>query len=306
MRTRKVRELPRATWAESLEWLGSDAWLDQARPRLVDMWLRREAGLKPSDPEGTARKGDQRSMSAAFARALDAGGTMKSACTVEWDVAGRCQSPRYAQWRIKGQPRVVDMTVPCRKCDVCLRKRAHLWKSRAQWELRQAPRTWMISLTLSPENHYKMLLHALKRARLGAVDFEKLPQSEQLLRRHREIGVLLTRWLKRVRKASGSRFRYFLVLEAHESGLPHYHALLHEISGQRQITKRDIQSQWPYGFSNAKLAYDQGGAGYVCKYISKSSLARVRASGRYGADDPQPTASSHRQSREQSDPPNSQ
>jgi hypothetical protein len=92
----------------------------------------------------------------------------------------------------------------------------------------------------------------------------------------------ITKFLKRLRKESGARLRYMCVAEEHADGDPHWHVLLHEVSGD--VRKRSIQAQWKLGFSAAKLVDTSSGraAAYPCKYLSKSIAARVRASIRYG------------------------
>ena len=59
----------------------------------------------------------------------------------------------------------IDIDSPCRRCDVCLRRRAARWRYRAQEELAQAPRTWFGTLSLRPEAHWQMQCRA--SARLG-------------------------------------------------------------------------------------------------------------------------------------------
>lgn len=177
---------------------------------------------------------------------------------------------------------MADMYVPCRKCNECLKHRARLWTARAVDELRLSNRTWFGTITLSPEAQYMALARARRAAFLGAVDFDALDAGEQFRLRHEQIGVDLTKWLKRVRKNSGVPLRYLLVVEAHKSGLPHYHVLVHQV-GEGAITKRALQDAWSLGFTQFKLVDgDPKTAFYVCKYLSKSALARVRASAGYG------------------------
>lgn len=80
-------------------------------------------------------------------------------------------------------------------------------------------------------------------------------------------------------KKSGGRLRFLLVYEAHKDGFPHLHALIHE-QGE-VVTKRELQKQWPYGFTTVKVC-DVATSHYVTKYLTKSVRARVRASQRYG------------------------
>lgn len=92
----------------------------------------------------------------------------------------------------------------------------------------------------------------------------------------------ITKYLKRVRKKSGAPLRYILVAEAHKSGLPHYHMLIHECDPSRQVRHKDLTAAWSWGFTRFKLVETSNTAWYVCKYLSKAQLARVRASVRYG------------------------
>ena len=129
-----------------------------------------------------------------------------------------------------------------------------------------------------------MMCVARQRLVARAVDFDLLSISQQFQARHQAIGPELTLFLKRVRKESAAKLRYCLVAEAHKSGLPHYHLVVHETGGQ-PVRHKTLQGQWKLGFSNWKLVdiNDSGKtAAYVAKYLSKSALARVRASKHYG------------------------
>ena len=241
-------------------------------------------------------------------RALAGGGTQRVfrdgstvLSHVSWDVAGNCQSPRRVEYLSrpegnkivvgKGLPKpwVIDMTVPCRTgCENCLKRRAAHWRLRSLTEWRDAPRTWLWTLTLNPANHMQALNRVRLRLQKGGTDFDALPADQQLLERHRETGAMVTLALKRLRKGDKSQevepasFRYICVLEAHASGLPHYHLMIHETGAQ--ISHRNLTRAWKQGFQNAKLIHDAPGAQYAAKYLSKSALARVRASYRYGYD----------------------
>lgn len=156
-----------------------------------------------------------------------------------------------------------------------------MWEHRARAEVQIAPRTWFGTLTLRPEAH--ATIGARCRARLArqGIDFDALPFGEQFEERHRMIGVEITKYLKRVRKASAPGFRYLLVCEHHKSGLPHYHLLIHEIE-DGCVKSATLASQWQLGFEQWRLLSDLRQATYLCKYLSKATVARVRASGRYG------------------------
>lgn len=252
-----------------------------------------------------------------MARALAQGGIRRSLTQVEWDVSAGCESPFVVE--LEGRedaparyvnpdpydPHVEDIVwfrdqfwfkeyVPtswplslvietkCRKCPTCLRHRAAQWRIRAEAEINAAPRTWFGTLTLRPEEQFKARCRAEQRLANGGTVFTKLSASEQFREVHREIGRDLTLWLKRIRKESGATLRYCLVAEAHKSGLPHYHCLIHEVNGSASVKERTLRLQWNAGFSKFNLVQNKVAARYVCKYLSKSSLARVRASIDYG------------------------
>ena len=209
-----------------------------------------------------------------------------SVVKTEWDICLGCLRPVYRDRfgrpsgegrdvvirpRVTRSPIWVELKLPCRECDVCMRNRRNLWVSRATDEIKLAQRTWMVTLTLSPAEQYRALCEA------------KIHGASDAKRRISTIKRWLTLALKRLRANTGARIRFLAVFENHKSELPHLHVLIHEYSGT--VSARHIQSCWPHGFSKAKLVRDDDprrAAFYVCKYLLKSSLTRVRASLRYG------------------------
>jgi len=171
----------------------------------------------------------------------------------------------------------------CRQCPQCLRTRAALWRGRARSEIADAPgRTWFGTLTLTPHWQFRAKCEARSMyARRGGVDFDRVPAKEQFTVLCRIIGREVTLYLKRLRKNSGARIRYVLVFEAHKSGDPHMHILLHE--ADVPLRHKLLADQWRLGFSKFNLVQDTRAAAYVCKYLSKSAIARIRASVNYGA-----------------------
>lgn len=246
--------------------------------------------------------------------AVQAGAVASGNGAVLWDVSGNCSDPRtftiegrwagwgvdpnragarpfmgveklsYEGFSVGGQAFAhwVDMTVRCRKCPTCLRFRASQWTARARAELQAAPRTWFGTMTLHPAEHFRISCLAEVQMRARGTEWRELSPDEQFYARHSLISKEITKWLKRVRKESGSRLRYCLTAEAHKSGLPHYHILVHERWLGEPVTERCLRLQWQLGFSKFHLVNDKGAAWYVCKYLSKTALARVRASVRYG------------------------
>jgi len=134
---------------------------------------------------------------------------------------------------------------------------------RALVECQRANRTWFCTYTVAPE-------HRLR------ADILSVGTPLQ------EISKWWTKYVKRVRKQSGVLLKTLVVSEEHADGFPHLHALIHEVGPEdERVTKRALQLQWPYGFTCVRLA-DKDDVRYVCKYLTKSALRRVRASVRYG------------------------
>src|SRR5574337_324618 len=101
-------------------------------------------------------------------------------------------------------------------------------------------------------------------------------------RMKKENGREFTLYFKRLRKNTGVKLRYLLVAESHKSGLPHYHALIHEVSALGSVKKAELEGTWPWGYTQFRLVETTRIAGYVTKYIAKSIDARIRASINYG------------------------
>lgn len=177
---------------------------------------------------------------------------------------------------------VVEMTVRCRKCPACLKMRSRMWYARAMTETLASARTWFGTITLNPEAQFLSIARARRNATRRGLVWEQMTPQEQFAHIHRANGAELTLWIKRVRKQSGAPLRYLLVCEAHKSGLPHYHCLVHETDDAAPVRHHVLSDQWKLGFTNFKLCTDAKQAGYLCKYLSKSAEARVRASARYG------------------------
>lgn len=194
----------------------------------------------------------------------------------------RREHTRYADGFDHDTPMSLLMLTRCRKCEKCLRARANHWYLRAKGELACSERSWFGTLTLRPEEHYLAELRARAECARKSVAFDTLPPWEKFAHLHRANGPELTKWLKRIRKESGATLRYILVAEAHKSGLPHYHVLVHE-RGHVPVRERTLRLQWTLGHSKFNLVDgDPRSARYVCKYLAKAAEARVRASQHYG------------------------
>ena len=247
---------------------------------------------------------DQTKLGALQARAMKEGGAFYS----PWDDG----SPR-TYWPIHGKGKqacikpvlvvlnsgedeatiggsAIELHVRCRICEPCLKAKSAWWKLRSMAEIVSAPRTWFITLTWRPEDRLHADYTADRALRNAGV---RSPSPQDLFRaRLKALGPAVTLWLQRCRKGlrtegeSAVAFRYILVWEEHVDGFPHAHLLIHEKAGQT-LTKRRLQREWKSGFSRLKLVDISPedihrSAAYVCKYISKSMLSRVRASRFYG------------------------
>lgn len=236
-------------------------------------------------------------------RAFDNNGRIRSysdgslSRTVEWDVSGSCQSPVRVELHARAErrkrerwlevsegtnlPNFLEMEVRCRRCDACLRYRAMKWRYKAMSEWRLSRRTWLATLTINPDTWFRTLTTARLACHRQGIDFDALPVQEQFSELDGLVYDDIQKWLKRLRKNSGVAVRYLCITEAHKSGVPHWHLLLSE-PDQPLRYDTDLKGSWPLGFSSFKLVRDARGAGYVCKYLSKNMLARVRASKWYG------------------------
>jgi len=214
-----------------------------------------------------------------------------------WDISGTCDKPvpvthfsrasGLAKNLAKGakMPPMMEliMFTPCRQCESCLKYIGYHWRSRAQVELQEAKRSWMVTFTGSPDFHVWIDHACATRER----DFWGQPPDKIFAARAKVYGQEITKFLKRLRKETKAGLRYLLIAETHDGadtspflrGRPHYHMLLHETD--LRVSKRVIQAQWSHGFTDVILA-DSGSAWYVSKYITKAKQARVRASLRYG------------------------
>lgn len=175
----------------------------------------------------------------------------------------------------------VDVEARCRRCGECLKARAALWRGRARAEIGASSRTWFGTLTLTAQAQFRALSAARQAAARKGTDFDGLSQQDQFRARCMEVGREVTLYLKRLRK-HGAKIRYCLVFEAHKSGAPHCHVLIHE----RGVPVRHklLSEQWRLGFTKFNLVKDNRAAAYITKYLTKAAIARIRASENYGAD----------------------
>ncbi|QXP08647.1 MAG: replication initiator protein [Arizlama microvirus] len=228
--------------------------------------------------------------------AFQKGGATVRPYRMDWNAAGRCEAPVFRT--LKGRSTdlfgvvevsssyptaYMDMWVPCRKCRVCLWKKARHWTFRAMTEIGRSSRTWFVTLTFNAAARAQLVMRA--STALGEEVWTTLSSEQRSAALAGEAGKDVTLWLKRVRQESGAAFRYLYVAELHKDGTPHAHLLIHE--DRTPIRHKVLAGQWRRGFSNVKLVETpQEAAAYVnkgvAKYLSKNPVTRVRASVGYG------------------------
>lgn len=223
--------------------------------------------------------------------ALKALGTDKFAVTglgsVHWELGFSCVAPigstAWSSLDYRGHaPMTLTMRVRCRKCLPCRRSKAAHWAARAVDEIGKANRTWFATLTLRPSEHWRLMCRAARRLSDCGVDYDALNSDQQFAETSREAFAEAVKMWKRLRHASA--FTYLMVTEAHKSGVPHLHCLVHEKDAERPLRHAQLRKEWPLGFSTFKLVDGpSGAAAYVTKYLFKNpSELRVRSSRGYG------------------------
>lgn len=194
-----------------------------------------------------------------------------------------------------------------------------MWANKAVSEWTQTAleggRTWFVTLTFHPQQHY--LLHTATRQRLSAMggNLDALAWSDRYAELLREYHREVDGFLSRLRMGLASRgwkkacFRYLAVPEPHKGTdiRVHYHLLLHEKKAKSgdlvPLVRRRIEQAWrgdvtggtamargrearpDLGFIQAKLVESPKGALYVTKYLGKNHYeGRLRVSTGYGAE----------------------
>lgn len=223
-------------------------------------------------------------------KALSSGASYRGG-RLDWNVAGGCYAPVTREvwyWnKDQSQHRFLILETRCRKCEACLRTRRDLWRIRMRSEILRHKRNWFVTLTLDPARQSLCEMEAMQYLSRRSVNWSAADDTTRFNARLRPLSREVTLWLKRLRKAAdGAPLRYCLVYEKHKSGLPHVHALIHEVDPDRPVRYRQLEKSWRWGFMQAKLVGSPEdvikASNYVSKYLSKGLGGRVRASRGYG------------------------
>ncbi|QHZ60182.1 replication initiation protein [Liberibacter phage pCLasGDXH1] len=202
--------------------------------------------------------------------------------------------------------RFMYLILPCRSCSSCYKNRGLFWLRRAYIEVKRSTRTWFVTLTMTPANHFANhrsmvfnYIDSFPPHERDLLNVDGRPTEIHLMRKKdifgenvlfsllcKGFGNKVSLFLKRLRKNTGKKFRYFFVFEKHKSGDPHVHMLIHQ-QCDNLLKKAEVQEEWSReGFSHVRLLKeDLFTARYVCKYLMKEGMKgiRVRASFQYGA-----------------------
>lgn len=223
--------------------------------------------------------------------------TRVSLATLRVDWSGQCSAPVPVEWHsYSGKSRTrtrlvgpgaasfnrIEAMVPCRRCENCRKRRTMIWSARAIAEWRGSARTWAAALTFRPEVHHWCLSLVRRRISEQGLDFDALAVDDRFSELHKVLSKEVTRFIKRVRFNTGAPLRYMEVVEAHKSGLPHYHVLLHEQRAEKPVSKRTLEQAWRAGHSHWRLVRCEAQCAYLAKYIGKDNASRIRASLNYG------------------------
>lgn len=151
----------------------------------------------------------------------------------------------------------------------------------------------MCTFTLDESERTKLVYRTRARLTKAGSDLDRMSANDQYLEKGREILAEGTKYLKRLRiglRKKGDQvlsFRYLLVLEPHEDGRGHLHALIHELALQ-PITYDRLKAHWHLGFTKFNLVKTEVRSRYVAKYVGKYEVQRVRASFHYGTVEKKP------------------
>lgn len=283
-----------ANWREVEEWLD---WHFRAIPER-DRILGARADLNILSQVTPRHFKPKRDYDWLVARAISMGAKVTGIGSAEWDISGDCSYgyrrpfvswPSYDAKHKRKRNHKIHLVIitRCRECVHCLRHRARLWRVRALTEVETSSRTWFGTLTLDPAVAFQWRLKGSDYfgAQYSRPDAKVEYGNREFQCIHVIASLEITKALKRFRKKhrlSAGSFKYLIVAEAHKSGVPHYHLLIHEKASDRPIRYEELRTFWSHGFYQYRLVKELHEATYLCKYLSKDMRARVRASQSYG------------------------
>ncbi|UPW41034.1 replication initiator protein [Sigmofec virus UA08Rod_5707] len=164
------------------------------------------------------------------------------------------------------------LQLPCRHCIGCRLAKSREWANRAVMEQLYHDESWFLTLTYDDE-------HLPPAFPVDPSTGEILSVHASLVKKH------LQDFMKRLRKNSGQRIRYFAAGEyGSQTYRPHYHLLLfglhlddvqvinHNFAGQAYYVSPFIEKCWPFGIHILGPVTWQSSA-YVARYTMKKATS---------------------------------
>lgn len=134
--------------------------------------------------------------------------------------------------------------VPCGRCYECLSRKRDSWSVRLEEELKNSSSAYFVTLTYDD--------HFLPRNDLGFPTFDK-PGFQ--------------RFMKRLRKESDNKLRYYAVSEYGSKTLrPHFHMILFNLSPDREMATTMVLHAWEVGHVLVG-SVTPASIAYVTKYV---------------------------------------
>lgn len=156
-----------------------------------------------------------------------------------------------------------ELSLPCGQCVGCRLERSRQWAVRCMHESQMHERNSYLTLTFDDENALELLPHGC------SLDYRPF----QL-------------FMKRARKASSEKLRFYMCGEYGEDGKrPHYHAIVFGLgfddlqpwckspSGAQLYRSAQLEQLWPHGFSSVGAVTFESAA-YVARYVMKKITGR--------------------------------
>lgn len=227
------------------------------------------------------------------------------------EISGRVYTlPRFCKERAHKQLKYEDlmyrkdvMLIPCGQCIGCRIMQREDWTTRIEMEARCYPKdqVWFITLTYD-DNHVPGMItktgEIMRKVQYTWRPGAERPESVQIL-----LYTDIQAFLKRLRKATGARLRYFCAGEYGEkTARPHYHMILY---GWKPDDLESIYKKRCNGYFTSKKMAELWGMGqiqiaqavpetyrYVAGYVTKKmyEINEKKANNYYDLGQPKPFA----------------
>lgn len=153
------------------------------------------------------------------------------------------------------------MLIPCGQCIGCRIRQREDWTTRIELEARDYPKeeVWFITLTYDDDHVPGMIVKTgeiMRKVQYTWKPGEKRPSSVQIL-----LYEDIQKFLKRLRKASSTKLRYFVAGEyGEQTARPHYHMILY---GWKPTDLKNLYKIHHNGYYTSKWLADLWGMGQI-------------------------------------------